>query len=100
MPCVALVEDGKSCALPRALLPHCPTLHLFFLPLSLQCQKEVYKSILRRDLNAVVGDKSSDRTVLQNILMQLRKVGEGWSPLVCPRGSVAMPVSHHCGVGP
>ncbi len=40
----------------------------------LQCQRDVYRSILRRDLNAVVGDKSSDRNALQNILMQLRKV--------------------------
>ena len=30
---------------------------------------------MRRDLNAVVGDKGTDRSVLNNVLMQLRKVG-------------------------
>lgn len=38
------------------------------------CQKKLYKSVLSRDLDAVLGSSGGDRLRLQNIMMQLRKV--------------------------
>jgi SWI/SNF-related matrix-associated actin-dependent regulator of chromatin subfamily A member 5 len=45
-----------------------------------EMQRELYKKILRREVDLVNGETSSSRTALLNIVMQLRKVK--WAALL------------------